>query len=115
MDIDKKDNVTEVDQDSMDERQDTPEPLEDETASELDDEGPPAPAHKEGGRAEINRKTTPAASSANTTWNTRASVKPEVAEPPPPRELPFGKKNVASKPVVETNVDGETDSEDDEL
>ncbi|KAM5464750.1 hypothetical protein MauCBS54593_006843 [Microsporum audouinii] len=115
MDIDKKDNVTEVDQDSMDERQDTPEPLEDETASELDDEGPPAPAHKEGGGAEINRKTTPAAPSANATRNTRASVKPEVAKPPPPRELPFGKKRIASKPVVETNADGETDSEDDEL
>ncbi|EFR01156.1 hypothetical protein MGYG_04160 [Nannizzia gypsea CBS 118893] len=119
MDIDKKDATADVDEGSSttDERQDTPEPLEDETASEIDDEVPHAPAPKKGGKSEKGPKTTTAVTSgANRTRNTRAlSARPEVTEPPPPRELPFGKKRAASKPAVESNEDGETDSEDDEL
>ncbi|KAK2854396.1 hypothetical protein FQN49_005135 [Arthroderma sp. PD_2] len=117
MDVDKPVNAVEEDENnSTDERQDTPEPLEDETASEIDDEAPPAPPPKKGGKAEARGKTAPApAPAAKVTRNTRgSSAKPQTAEPPPPRELPFGKKRAPPKPVVETKGD-ETDSEDDEL
>ncbi|KAF3479568.1 uncharacterized protein GIQ15_06544 [Arthroderma uncinatum] len=122
MDIDKTGNAAEEDEDNTtDERQDTPEPLEEETASELDDEAPPAPAPKRGGKTETKARTAPArAPAAKVTRNTRASsAKPQATEPPPPRELPFGKKRAAApKPVIETsqaNADGDETDSDDEL
>ncbi|EFE34509.1 uncharacterized protein ARB_06910 [Trichophyton benhamiae CBS 112371] len=120
MDIDKKDATATLDEGSTtDERQDTPEPLEDETASEIEDEVPPRPpAPKKGGRAETIPRTAKAAvaQDAKRTRNApELSANLEISEPPPPRELPFSKKRAAQKPVIESTEGGATDSEDDEL
>ncbi|EGD92928.1 hypothetical protein TESG_00488 [Trichophyton tonsurans CBS 112818] len=120
MDIDKKDATATLDGGSTtDERQDTPEPLEDETASEIDDEAPPRPpAPKKGGRAETISRTTKAAAAQDVKRTRNApelSTKLEISEPPPPRELPFSKRRAAQKPVIESNEGDATDSEDDEL
>ncbi|EFE39339.1 conserved hypothetical protein [Trichophyton verrucosum HKI 0517] len=120
MDIDKKDATATLDEGSTtDERQDTPEPLEDETASEIDDEVPPRPpAPKKGGRAESIPRTAKAAVAQDVKRTRNApelSSNLEISEPPPPRELPFSKKRAAQKPVIESTEGGATDSEDDEL
>lgn len=120
MDIDKKDVTATLDEGSTtDERQDTPQPLEDETASEIDDEAPPRPpTSKKGGRAQTISRTTKAAVTQDVKRPRNApelSAKPEISEPPPPRELPFSKKRAAEKPVIESNEGDATDSGDDEL
>ncbi|KAK2811309.1 hypothetical protein FQN50_002185 [Emmonsiellopsis sp. PD_5] len=84
------------------ERQETPEPLEDETATEDEAEaGTKVPA----------AKSTPPPATNTRQRTTRASSKQPTASPPPRRELPFAKKWGGSKPAPVEEGDSDDDDE----